>query len=267
MEVGYGNSKDNALGSSNSGSLGDSLLSSIPGIDEAMGFAVLLRGVKKMEYDTVVFDTAPTGHTLKLLSFPQIISSFLGKFGSLGSILTQVQKMLFSSESDKDDSPEVNDNALKLLKEASEDVLMTMKDPESTTFICVTLAEFLPLYETERLIQDLAEAEIDCHNIIINQLINPPTISDESGTSSSSSTPSHSSFQCPHCASRRAMQEVYLSKAESLYPDMHLIRLPQLTSEIRTSKPLEDFSWRLIGKHQEDGKKQDSTKIPDEKKK
>lgn len=55
------------------------LLSSVPGIDEAMGFAQLVKTIESLQFDTIVFDTAPTGHTLKLLNFPNILEKGLEK--------------------------------------------------------------------------------------------------------------------------------------------------------------------------------------------
>merc|ERR1712071_203456 len=79
-------------------SLMSELTSSIPGIDEAMSFSELMKQVQNMDHGVVVFDTAPTGHTLRLLSFPTILEKALGKVMELkdrfGGIIGQASALM-----------------------------------------------------------------------------------------------------------------------------------------------------------------------------
>lgn len=60
-------------------SLLSEIISSVPGIDEAMSFSQLINSIEKMDFEVIVFDTAPTGHTLRFLNFPSILEKGLDK--------------------------------------------------------------------------------------------------------------------------------------------------------------------------------------------
>jgi len=55
------------------------IISAVPGIDEAMSFSELINSIDNYDYETIVFDTAPTGHTLRLLNFPNLLDKGLDK--------------------------------------------------------------------------------------------------------------------------------------------------------------------------------------------
>lgn len=54
-------------------------MSSVPGIDEANSFGEVLNSFDSYNFDVIIFDTAPTGHTLRLLNFPNILYKALLK--------------------------------------------------------------------------------------------------------------------------------------------------------------------------------------------
>ncbi|CAM0952510.1 unnamed protein product [Alopecurus aequalis] len=169
------------------------LTNAIPGVDEAMSFAEMLKLVQTMDYSVVVFDTAPTGHTLRLLQFPATLEKGLEKMMDLknrfGGLINQ----------------------------------------DLTTFVCVCIPEFLSLYETERLVQELAKFEIDAHNIIINQVI-----FDEEAVESKL------------LKARIKMQQKYVDQFNMLYDDFNITKLPLLPEEVCGVQALQNFSKHFL---------------------
>ncbi|MEK6655559.1 MAG: ArsA family ATPase, partial [Thermodesulfobacteriota bacterium] len=56
---------------------------SLPGIDELMAFLEISRWVTEGTYDGIIMDTAPTGHTLRLLEMPDLIRKWLEALDAL----------------------------------------------------------------------------------------------------------------------------------------------------------------------------------------
>lgn len=61
------------------------------------------------------------------------------------------------------------------MKQQSHDFHEILRNPDLTTFVAVCIPEYLSVYETERLVQELAGAEIDIRNIVVNQIVIPGT--------------------------------------------------------------------------------------------
>ncbi|KAI0985287.1 hypothetical protein GJ496_006545 [Pomphorhynchus laevis] len=106
-------------------------------------------------------------------------------------------------------------------------------DSQLTTFICVCIPEFLSLFETERLIQELTKLGIDVHNIVVNLIL--PNVSKSLG--------------CEHCDKRKEVHRKYLVQIDDLYSDFNVTKIDSQISEVRGIQKLSEFSKLLTKRY------------------
>lgn len=183
-----------------------------------------------MDFEVIIFDTAPTGHTLRFLNFPNILEKGLGKLLTLKEKFNSIMQNMgsvFGSKEDLDKTLDSIFGKMEKMKENSKLVNDHMKDNSKTTFVAVCIPEFLSMYETERLIQELAKFNIDIHNIVINQILFPED-------------------DCKMCRARSKMQKKYLDQIVELYEDFHIVIMPLQDEEVRGPAKLKHFSQLLL---------------------
>jgi arsenite-transporting ATPase len=232
------------------GSIMKDLMTSVPGIDEAMAFAELMKMVQEMNYSTIVFDTAPTGHTLRLLSFPKTMESAIGKLLELknrfAGMITQAAALLGAGGAEHIEGMIAK---LEQLKGLIDQVHNQIRDPEKTTFVCVCIPEFLSIYETERLVQELSKSEIDTHNVVVNQVLFPDKDAEDLSDwydGSKKDLPQEAQDLIGKTIARKRMQDKYIEQIFELYEDFHVTLMPLLNNEVRGAKSIEAFSQLLL---------------------
>lgn len=236
------------------GSMFNDLQNSIPGIDEALSFSELMKQVDTLDFDVVVFDTAPTGHTIRLLSFPTILEKAFVKIWELkdrfGGLIGQATAMMSGGGQNPAAAQDQLLGKLEETREIINKVNVAFQDPTRTTFVCVCIPEFLSIYETERLVQELSKYGIDSHNIVVNQVLFPEKDAEELNdwyVANKSTLPNEAQEICSKLLARKRMQDKYIGQCFDLYgDDFHVVLMPLLDYEVRGVEKLTTFSSLLI---------------------
>ncbi|MCD6495727.1 MAG: ArsA family ATPase [Candidatus Aenigmarchaeota archaeon] len=171
--------------------LGDTfdMMGMTPGIDELAAMDKFLQYMQSHEYDYIIFDTAPTGHTLRFLSLPELMDSWVGKIIMIrmrfSGMMGMVKKILPFSKDEPDN--DMGLEHLQAMKKRMEEARKTLSDPKKTTYNLVMIPEEMSILESERSVPVLRKYGITIGSVIVNQII-------------------PSNPKCPFCTAKRRQQ-------------------------------------------------------------
>jgi len=188
-----------------------------PGSEEAALFDKLVEiiNIHSAEYDRIVIDTAPTGHTLRLLSLPELLGAWLDKLIQKRKKALQLKEMSrLESTCNYSEDPVIN--ILQQRKDKLETAREALIDSKRVSFVFVLNAEKLPIEETKKAISVLEKYKIPVNKIIVNRVL-PETVSDE------------------FWKARKDMENRYLKEIEEYFENKKIIKLPLLSSDIRAN--------------------------------
>ncbi|MBU5439783.1 TRC40/GET3/ArsA family transport-energizing ATPase [Tissierella sp. MSJ-40] len=174
-----------------------------PCTEEMAAFQKFIQYASGDEFDIIVFDTAPTGHTLRLLELPMDWSKQI-----------QLKAGISTGISDAD----------KLQKERFDKVMDMMKNEDETTFSFVMYPEKTPMIEAYRASKELEEFGIKTQLVSINLII------------------PEEQAQSPFFKKRRDMQLAYIEEIKEKFENANILTIPMFDKEIKGIDMLEQIS-------------------------
>jgi arsenite-transporting ATPase len=138
---------------------------SFPGLDELMAFLEISRLVEDRSYDGIVVDTAPTGHTIRLLLMPELIRKWAMMLDALLA-KHRYMKKLFKGSYRRDEL----DHFIEGLIISVRKMEALLQDRDRCRFVPIMLAEALSVKETVMLVNELEHLRIALTDIVVNRL-------------------------------------------------------------------------------------------------
>lgn len=195
------------------------LAGAMPGIEDAALFDRLSRLVadRADHYDLVVFDTAPTGHTLPLLRMPDAMGTWLHALAA--------SRRMMLPEDRLDDDP-----IIATLEEriARLGLFHDRLTGPTTAFVFVLIPEKLPIDETARALQQLEAVHIAVAGLIVNQVI-PDTATGA------------------FIEARREQERVHLARIDQLFGRHALVRVPRHPADVHGLEDLAAVASTILG--------------------
>lgn len=146
------------------------LAASAPGARESALFEAIVRCILELgpQYQELVFDTAPTGHTLQLLHLPETMAQWTE------AMLARRKDSHAAWRERETQSTAAEDRAAAILQRRQqrfETVRRLLIDPERTRFIPVLNPDALSVEETRRMLQQLGERGLQVPLLIVNRVV------------------------------------------------------------------------------------------------
>ena len=197
------------------------LAATMPGAEEVALFdrmGSLIRGDDE-RFDLIIFDTAPTGHTLRLIRMPELMEAWI-------KALSRSRRAMLGVEQDDRQDPIMISLGERL--ERLRELRARLLSGRTTAFALVLVAERLPIEETARALAQLEESGIKVGTLVVNRTL-PASSSD------------------PFLSARHRQEALYLSEIDRRFASHPRMRVPQLESDVHGLVALEQISDVLFG--------------------
>jgi len=194
----------------------------IPGLDEALAFDELLRHVEDPTWDVIVFDTAPTGHTLRFLSLPELIESWSDRLIRMMRVSGGIRSMIFGRKESESMKEELERFRRRVLH-----VRRVLSNEEITSFTLVTIPERMGINETLRAHQSLTEYKLPVPSCLVNRV-----------------TPE---FDHPFLSNRREAELERIEELKGQLENVEIATMELMDTEVVGLERLRDVGIRLYG--------------------
>jgi arsenite/tail-anchored protein-transporting ATPase len=210
------------------------LAASMPGVADVALFDRLTQIIASREpaYDLVVFDTAPTGHTVRLLQMPELLQTWIGALSAhrrqavIRDLETRVDEA--GEADDQFDEPDPILVALERRRQRLDDVRARLTQRQSASFVLVLVPERLPIEETARAAASLRAAGIDVGSVIVNRVL-------------------PEGLEGDFYEARRRQEAIYRREIDERFAPMDRIVVAQLESDVYGVARLERISAQIFG--------------------
>ncbi len=192
----------------------------LPGMDELAAYLEIAEWIQEDNYYRIIIDTAPTGHTLRLLNMPDLIHRWLI---ALDTLLAKYRYMRSHFGGDK--QLDHLDVFLLDMNDSLKSMHTLMIDKERCNFILVMVAESMVVEESIDLAKALSKQKVFMSDLIVNRL-----------------TPKSA---CQTCTTENNRQKLALKKIISSLSEHTFWTLPLLVDEPRDK--LLEVLWSELG--------------------